>query len=243
MGKYTKTTKTEKNCSHCGDVFVAVRESNYACSAACRDLTISRAKKEARKATAEPLPPKPCQQCGVIYAPVTSKSRFCSEPCQQRAKTIRNRGEGFVEGKRMSLRGRAQSEDHVKKRAESRRISLSNTTRSCVKCGDGFTPTQAAQKYCSGRCWQSVERRRRPKDGRISIHASVYAQMLEAQDRKCKICGVEGGANNRGDKLAVDHCHASGRIRGLLCHKCNTALGLFKDNPENLAAAIRYLAA
>jgi hypothetical protein len=41
--------------------------------------------------------------------------------------------------------------------------------------------------------------------------------------------------------LAVDHCHTTGKIRGLLCSKCNPALGAFNDNIEILNSAIKYL--
>jgi len=42
-------------------------------------------------------------------------------------------------------------------------------------------------------------------------------------------------------KLVVDHCHSTGKIRGLLCHNCNRALGLMQDNVETLQNAIDYL--
>jgi Fe2+ transport system protein FeoA len=41
--------------------------------------------------------------------------------------------------------------------------------------------------------------------------------------------------------LVIDHCHGSGKVRGLLCNKCNTALGMFKDSTEILSSAIEYL--
>jgi len=41
--------------------------------------------------------------------------------------------------------------------------------------------------------------------------------------------------------LYVDHCHSSGKVRGLLCHHCNTALGKFQDSVEVLSSAIDYL--
>lgn len=63
-------------------------------------------------------------------------------------------------------------------------------------------------------------------------------QMVEAQDNKCAICQDEFSAENR---ACVDHDHKSGAIRGMLCHHCNTGLGLFRDQPERLAAAIQYL--
>ena len=141
----------------------------------------------------------------------------------------------------MSLRGKAQSPEHIEKRAASVAAKLSTITRSCVKCGEEFTPTSAAQKYCSGRCWQSAARKRKKPENRVSIPSAEYKQLLESQNNKCAICGIEGGENNRGDKLAVDHCHDSGKIRGLLCHKCNTALGLLKDSKDYLQSAIAYL--
>jgi len=58
--------------------------------------------------------------------------------------------------------------------------------------------------------------------------------MEEAQRGCCKICGKDG-------YLYVDHCHAGGHVRGLLCPQCNSGLGMFKDSVENLSAAIRYL--
>lgn len=65
--------------------------------------------------------------------------------------------------------------------------------------------------------------------------------MNEAQDGKCKICGkAESGRTERG-RLYIDHCHTTGRVRGLLCHQCNAGLGMFKDNVEFLLAAVEYL--
>lgn len=66
-----------------------------------------------------------------------------------------------------------------------------------------------------------------------------YKLMLENQQHKCKICNKH--KNEFKKQLAVDHCHSTGRIRGLLCEKCNVGLGSFKDNIEVLTQAIEYL--
>lgn len=65
-------------------------------------------------------------------------------------------------------------------------------------------------------------------------------QLLRDQGGKCAICftdivlGGKAGAK-------VDHCHKTNRVRGVLCSRCNTALGSFRDDIEILASAIRYL--
>lgn len=67
--------------------------------------------------------------------------------------------------------------------------------------------------------------------------------MFVEQDYKCAICGSKGFKICQDAKamLAVDHCHTTRDVRGLLCHNCNRALGLFQDSTYNLASAIRYL--
>jgi len=62
-------------------------------------------------------------------------------------------------------------------------------------------------------------------------------------DPHCRICGSEGFVISRNGKakLAVDHNHLTGEVRGLLCHNCNRALGLFGDNPDIIRKAVEYL--
>lgn len=67
-----------------------------------------------------------------------------------------------------------------------------------------------------------------------------YDEMLVKQHGKCAICGSTLNSS-RYTKFAVDHCHKTGKVRGLLCTSCNTALGLMKDSPERLQAAAKYL--
>ena len=64
-----------------------------------------------------------------------------------------------------------------------------------------------------------------------------YLQMYSNQEGECKICGVEYGI----EKMHVDHCHTSGKVRGLLCMSCNTGLGHFKDSTQRLENAVKYL--
>lgn len=75
------------------------------------------------------------------------------------------------------------------------------------------------------------------------ISVDRYEAMLASQNGKCAICGNGEKMRIRGvgTALAVDHCHSTGKIRGLLCVSCNRALGLFKDDPAILRKAIAYL--
>jgi hypothetical protein len=71
------------------------------------------------------------------------------------------------------------------------------------------------------------------------ISIQDYQMLFDAQNGLCKICGNPQMSQKR--RLDVDHCHTTGRIRGLLCIRCNRGIGLLRDNTEVLASAIRYL--
>lgn len=66
-----------------------------------------------------------------------------------------------------------------------------------------------------------------------------YNEMLLGQNNCCKICLTP--KFNNGKRLAVDHCHKTGKIRGLLCESCNRAIGLLKDDVVVLENAIKYI--
>lgn len=72
------------------------------------------------------------------------------------------------------------------------------------------------------------------------VSPSQYAEMLERAGGLCEICGrVPSEVSKKGP--CVDHCHDSGKVRGILCSPCNSALGGFRDDPEVLRKAIEYL--
>lgn len=62
--------------------------------------------------------------------------------------------------------------------------------------------------------------------------------LLQSSEGKCEICGKPPIR-----WLVVDHCHTTNRVRGILCEKCNQALGLFHDNIDVIRAAANYLEA
>lgn len=112
--------------------------------------------------------------------------------------------------------------------------------KNCKTCGSLFTPTNPCQLYCSSACKGKNAYYKR----NYGINDSVLEQMKKDQDYKCYLCHGEGfliGKNNHNEKLAVDHDHNTGKVRKLLCHNCNRALGLFKDNPELMRKAALYV--
>ena len=80
--------------------------------------------------------------------------------------------------------------------------------------------------------------RQRERD--TGVTEVLYQALLIAQSGACAICKTVP-AHARNKRLAADHNHKTGRVRGLLCSNCNTALGLLKDNPERCEIAATYL--
>ena len=108
-----------------------------------------------------------------------------------------------------------------------------------LSCAAKLTDEQKAQRAArSRRCLLNT---------RYGLTEEQYDQLLEAQDGKCLICGSTepGGIGKVGHsgvkRFHVDHCHSTGKVRGLLCGHCNKGLGHFMDDTLRLQKAIRYL--
>lgn len=65
--------------------------------------------------------------------------------------------------------------------------------------------------------------------------------MIEMHEEKCPVCKNTFSDKIRSKFAVVDHCHSTGRVRGLLCNKCNSAVGLLKDNVNVIERAALYL--
>lgn len=81
-------------------------------------------------------------------------------------------------------------------------------------------------------------RKRRYQVRKYGLTLDQHAAMLRAQDGRCAICLTKPSVD-----LCIDHDHATGRVRGLLCGRCNKALGGFKDDQDALLRALKYLTA
>ncbi len=81
------------------------------------------------------------------------------------------------------------------------------------------------------------EQNRRNRVGAYGLTLEAFQAMERGQNGCCAICARPPTKGN----LNVDHCHETGRVRGLLCKPCNTALGALGDNAEGLRRALTYL--
>lgn len=77
---------------------------------------------------------------------------------------------------------------------------------------------------------------------KYGITPEIYQEMFTEQEGKCAICSSGIVSRSKASyNLFVDHCHETGKVRGLLCHHCNAGLGHFRDNEQTLQKAIEYL--
>ena len=75
---------------------------------------------------------------------------------------------------------------------------------------------------------------------RYGITIDEYDEMLKLQNGKCAICGTNKLAKGK-SRFAIDHCHYTGKVRGLLCTNCNSGIGKLKDDKDLIMNAYIYL--
>lgn len=107
---------------------------------------------------------------------------------------------------------------------------------------DNFYKAQNNKTGYEGKCkaCRDVSSRDKHLKRRYGVSEEDYYNMLEQQGGVCKICS-KFELRSKSKYMVVDHCHDTGTVRGVLCHKCNTALGLFNDDVETMKKAINYL--
>lgn len=124
----------------------------------------------------------------------------------------------------------------------------------CLSCGKNPSPCES----CRSRNREYMRRKRAgiPQEEKkrqwhskrhyflkykFGITEEQYDKMLADQGGCCAICKSSNSGNKRSSRLSIDHCHSTGKIRGLLCSSCNKAIGLMKDSQDILVSAISYL--
>jgi len=84
------------------------------------------------------------------------------------------------------------------------------------------------------------QRRERDLLKKYGITLTKYNELLKAQKGRCASCGADR-SDQRVATLHVDHCHSTGKVRGLLCTNCNQGIGKLGDNVSGLLDAVHYL--
>lgn len=139
--------------------------------------------------------------------------------------------------------------------------AVAYSVKKCSMCGELKTASEFGRRYgershllrsecrpCGAQRTRDFHQRRpdvmrnsnrRGSFRRRGLTESDYNEMLSAQGGCCAICGDPPKQR----RLAVDHCHSTGENRALLCDLCNKALGGFRDNPEIMIKAAKYVTA
>ena len=132
-------------------------------------------------------------------------------------------------------------------------------TKTCTKCGitkdindfykrGGKTSPNTRHNHCK-ECTKkrvsetpSIIKREQALKRMYGITQQDYDKMIAEQNNQCAICKTtDPGGRHKSNYFVVDHCHTTGKVRKLLCHNCNTALGLVGDNISTLQTMIEYL--
>ena len=116
------------------------------------------------------------------------------------------------------------SEEEVKNRNE--RCKVANRKSYC----------KHKEKYLN--YYKTKKTKIRIIERKYGLCEGAYKELLDSQDNKCAICESEFGDTK---KVHVDHCHTTGKVRGILCQYCNIGLGSMKDDIDVLYKAIKYL--
>ena len=105
--------------------------------------------------------------------------------------------------------------------------------------------TKARKKWAKNNPEKAhISQRQRNLKQRFGVGLEWYEEQFKKQGYSCAICGVNKNKTTGTRKFwnfSVDHCHGSGKIRGILCNNCNRGLGLLKDSPDLLQKALDYL--
>lgn len=193
-----------------------------------------------------------CAYCGASFSGRDTRAMYCTMECKTRARGKRRERKSRAKPPRentrscgycgASLSGRPIHTRYCTRECSRRASALRDRlernralNRKCRICGNPIDELAILGTiYCSEECRHLTERAKR-----YGTTGPELLTILAAHDGRCAICGTDkpGGIG----KWHVDHCHASMKVRGVLCQNCNFLLGHARDDVAILRAAIRYL--
>lgn len=191
---------------------------------------------------------QPCLWCEALFEAINNR-RYCSKKCKEQAAKYRVEFNQQEKQKRIEKESKNDTKlcnccKQIKHVSEFYRKGIYKKTKKpkyrseCKSCHS----LKAATKWSENTEFKMQRKNIAYKYNlykNYGITESDYLLMYENQQGVCAICF--GKSTLKSGRLAVDHCHKTGKIRGLLCRHCNSGLGLFRDNAENLDRAIKYL--
>lgn len=175
---------------------------------------------------------KVCKQCGKTFTPSKNDSRivFCSIECQLAFRKESGYMDKYYHANLKKWQDKNNSREHRDRKNAARRLKYATNeeyrAKHISKVHDYFERNPEVKKN-----------QRLKKYGITLEEKTAY---LKIQNNVCPICGKKPDETAHG-QLYVDHDHKNGKIRGLLCEKCNFALGHFDDDVERMKRAIMYL--
>jgi len=131
-----------------------------------------------------------------------------------------------------------------KTRLRRRKAAEKRGRKICAKCGRSRNTSGDHNVYCN-QCLSEYQKeyKRAYRLRKYGLDVASYNLLMESQNGGCAICG--GGPRGRCKYLSVDHDHSTGKVRGLLCSRCNSILSLLGDDIKApmLSKIIEYLGA
>jgi hypothetical protein len=116
--------------------------------------------------------------------------------------------------------------------------------KKCTKCGvekplSEFYKDNARKDNRQSKCKPCHEKIKiKSRLGAYGLTTDTYAELFKTQNNCCAICNETFTIKKH---IHIDHCHTTNKVRALLCHGCNTAIGLLKESPAIIKSALLYL--
>lgn len=253
-----------KTCKVCGSDFTPEKRSgppSVTCSESCREarrLQGVAAAQRRYRGTLD-IPERPCAICGTSFRPTAKTGKTCSFDCSIRWRRKLSRDREAAQYQVKPVRPDFECEScktltptprtgpqprwcgTCRANHGDRRVRRQVAVRRCWKC-EAPVPEAVRKpgRTVCGNCRAddrdpvlAVLKDRRRTLRKYGLTQESFDQLLLEQDGKCRTCGTDDPG---GKGWCIDHCHQSGRVRALLCHRCNMALGYGLEDPRILRA-------
>lgn len=236
MDKRTKIAE----CKICSDMFDIKSHNQIYCSKKCQTSgTLNNAKRVRR----ENMPIKKCILCDVEFSSLNS--RLCSDECKKKSKHIASR-KYYERVVIPTLPGPVTKK--TKEERDKDKYIYNRTPETRKRMREYRNDPKNKEKILE----QTREYKKRNPDiarnghlkRKYGITLECYNSMLKEQNNVCYICNKPETSKDRNGNtkpLAVDHCHATGEVRKLLCFACNSTLGKVNESIDILESLVDYI--